>query len=622
MTTRLAWIAFALVFGAILTSALTFDYRSHPKVVGDQASHLLQALSLDADGDLRFDRGDLARWKALGWEEIPNGLFYRKFEGGLAFAKPYFYSAYLSFLFPVAGPVFGVALGNALALAGVVACSWSVLRRQFSGSAPPLMLLAAFGASNFFHYAFAIEPAPLHALLAAATIALVLRFTDRGDVRALAAAGPVAAVALAEKVSLGLLLGPLLVWALTRKDAPRWRFAGWFSVALCASLLPHLHYSDWSSWLPYGGDRYYCLNTTPFPGPDDPEPRVATPNDAPSGRLMGNLSDPAKIALGAYYAVFGAFTGLFPMAPAVLLLGIGAVYAGRAVRDPFWPLAAGIGLMVIGYLVQFPENYYGGGHAFGNRWFLKLTPSALALAACSRLGSRKAAALAGAALALAVPFLGREHLHHRDTFWAPGAHVSPARRYLPFEGTQVMLPDAVGPAPVNLGLLPAKPRWSYVGRLTPPLQEWIGGRMETVPSTMRGRAAFAQIAQGPIFQTWMECDGATTLLAEGSPLAEGSAFEARDGRCFIAVSSRKPVVLDLRPQRGVGELRVWWGGKEIALALPCRLVLPPQPATLQFLGLRSEKPFLGQIPSENAAALPETALPMLHGGTVEPVFGP
>ncbi len=90
-------------------------------------------------------------------------------------------------------------------------------------------------------------------------------------------------------------------------------------------------------------------------------------------------------------------------------------------------------------MALFPDNYYGGGQAIGNRYFLQVAPLALGLAAAARLPSRQLVAASALAAVLSIGFMWP---HHNQPTWAfiDLDRTSWAQRILPFETNQIGTP--------------------------------------------------------------------------------------------------------------------------------------------------------------------------------------
>jgi len=92
-----SWAVLGLLLAATLAGALTFDRRSWPGQVGDEATYLMQAQSLAWDFDLRYSRRDYDRFVAQ-WGTKPDGLILQSGDGGrtLVYAKPASYALWIS----------------------------------------------------------------------------------------------------------------------------------------------------------------------------------------------------------------------------------------------------------------------------------------------------------------------------------------------------------------------------------------------------------------------------------------------------------------------------------------------------------------------------------------------
>ena len=97
-----------------------------------------------------------------------------------------------------------------------------------------------------------------------------------------------------------------------------------------------------------------------------------------------------------------------------------------------WLALAALGVSWLGYILLIPDNWYSGGGAIGNRYFVNLVPLGLLLLPRAKGGWAAAAALAGAALV--APILASP-VHHS---LRPGEHATwAAFRVLPPELTML-----------------------------------------------------------------------------------------------------------------------------------------------------------------------------------------
>jgi hypothetical protein len=190
------------------------------------------------------------------------------------------------------------------------------------------------------------------------------------------------------------------------------------------------------TWTSYGGERLGFYSYTGFP-------EVELPAGSWSEELArrpgsGSWVEPAKLrflvdgrlfARDAVYFLVGRDVGVLPyFLPLVLGFVAWRRGAGR------WPLAAAVALVAAGFILVRPFNFYGGGGALANRYFLPVYPALWFLAARPR-----SALWPLATAVVAAPLLWPLWTAPRAFPVAPGdgfRHVSEvARHWLPYETT-------------------------------------------------------------------------------------------------------------------------------------------------------------------------------------------
>jgi hypothetical protein len=438
----LGWLVLCGLTIWALTGTLSHDYTQRP-VVGDQAGNLMQMLSLAHDGhDLSYDELDAERWRELHWSDHPHGLYFQRFSGGWAFAKPYGYSLSLVGPYRVFGSPLGIAVANSALLVAMVALAVALLRLRLRGPAVPLVAAAFVFASNAYLHAFPVVVDLFLAVVVAGAVYALLRGLRDEHLGWQVAGFALVGLLLAEKVPLLTALAPICVLALWRAVDRNRRalLAGVAIVAFGVAVVPYVYYSDGQSWTPYGGERYYAAGEVPFDtDPTAPLFRVDSDETVSISYVWSRVSSPsswADSAQSAFYYVAGRHSGLlvwFPIALLIVALTLTRVgtLPGEAVA-----MLAGLGLYVAFYLALFPDNYYGGGQAIGNRYFLHVAPLVLGLAATARLpGARLvASALVAGALSLTLMWT-----HHDRPDWAlvDLQRTSKVQRLLPFETNQL-----------------------------------------------------------------------------------------------------------------------------------------------------------------------------------------
>ncbi|HEY0510380.1 MAG TPA: hypothetical protein VGH73_00655 [Thermoanaerobaculia bacterium] len=455
-----SWAALGLLLAATLAGALSFDRRSWPGLVGDEATYLMQAQSLAWDLDLRYSRRDYDRFVEQ-WGTRPDGLILQSGDGGrtLVYAKPASYAVWVA-PFLRLSPLRGAAIANALLLALAAVLAARTLERRL-GPAAPLWVAVWIFASVTFAYVFWAHSDLFLMSLVAIALALAyggpredametpLRFALRW-----AGAGVLLGLVLASRPFYGALLLPA---ALAVPPAPAARrragiaiLAAGAAVAVLASGLGHLAEAD--SWTPYSGQRQSFDAATGFPEVDLAAGswRQRTAGRGNRSWLPSDMVGPRLTAWNGLYFLAGRDVGILPyFLP--LLLGLAAFRRGE-----------GRGLLLLAalaaaacFLLTRPFNFYGGGGAIANRYFLPIYP-AFWFAAGRPARAWTMTIWAVVATLLAAPFLLPLWRHPRAFFLdADNGYrfvSAAARRGLPFETTQSHLKPSGGEDFVHNGL--------------------------------------------------------------------------------------------------------------------------------------------------------------------------
>jgi len=443
-TTLACWALVALVTAHACWGTVRNDYRDST-LVGDQASQLLQAVSLARGGNLGYDATDLRHYADATWRvhyRQPVGLLFQRDGSGWAAAKPYGYSALVAPFLAALGPTRGVAVANTLLLLAVLSVAIALLRLRLAGPAVPLAAAALVFASDVVPYAYVLYVELFTALvvgLAAYGFLRALRDRTRWPMLlGFAALG----LAVAEKGPLLVAIGPLAVVAL-------WGQAGWRArlapVALGAvvfglAIVPYLSTSHGASYTPYGGQRYATASgAVPFSDPPagpDRYQRVHTDDTVTVHFVITQLGHdwPDKLRSAATYVV-GRHTGLLVFVPlAVVVIGL-ALARGRGLDPGAVALLVGLAAYAAFYVVLFSDNYYGGGQSFGNRYFVQICPLVAALAAAARLDPRRLVVGSLGAIVVGTVLLWPNLVHPSDAV-ARIDRTSALQRIFPFEANQ------------------------------------------------------------------------------------------------------------------------------------------------------------------------------------------
>jgi hypothetical protein len=441
-----SWGLLGLLLAATLIGALTFDRRSWPGLVGDEATYLMQAQSLAWDLDVRYSRRDYDRFVAQ-WGVKPDGLILQSGDGGrtLVYAKPASYALWIA-PFLRLSPLRGAAIANALLLALAAVLAARTLERRL-GPAAPLWVAAWIFASVAFAYVFWAHSDLF--LMSLVAIALALAYgAPRGEeppetplrtALRWAAAGLLLGLVLTSRPFYGALLLP----AALAVPAPRRRLglaaliAG-AAFAVLGSGLTHLAEAD--VWTPYSGERLSFEASTGFPEVDLP-PGSWQQRTAGRGNrswLPSDVVGPRLTAWNSLYFLTGRDVGVLPYY-LPLLLGLLAFRRGEGRGTLILAALAAAGC----FLITRPFNFYGGGGAIANRYFLPVYPAFWFAA-----GRPARAWWAVVAAALAAPFLLPLWRHPSAYLLDPDSGyryvTSAAQLWLPFETTQSHLKPGGG----------------------------------------------------------------------------------------------------------------------------------------------------------------------------------
>ncbi len=453
---RAAWAILGALLAATLAGAAVLDRRDWPGLVGDEAAYLMQAESLAFDLDVRYSRADFDRFAAR-WQRPPEGLILQSGDRGetLTYGKPALYSAYLA-PFVRVSPGRGPAIANALLLALAAMASARTLGRALGAAAPAWVAVFVFGSVAFGNVFWAHADLFLMSLTALG-LALVHGGTDAASEgrrplvpwaagRWAAAGALLAAVVLSRPLYAPLLL-PAAWAALGLPRGRRGRALGALAAGVLAFAAVSIAASavQRGSWTPYGGERMGFYSHTGFPEVDLPaggwSAELARRPGSGSWVASEKLRVPARPKVWAWDALYllaGSHVGLLPYyLPA--FLGLAAWRPGTR----RWPLVAAAAAVAVAFVVIRPFNFYGGGAALANRYFLPAFPALWFLAAPRPDGSPRRGRWRWLAPAvtvlLAAPFLW-------PLWTAPLAHpLAPeggwryvsaaARRLLPYETT-------------------------------------------------------------------------------------------------------------------------------------------------------------------------------------------
>ncbi|HEV7668119.1 MAG TPA: hypothetical protein VGS22_06315 [Thermoanaerobaculia bacterium] len=468
-TERFGWLVLFGLLAAVLFGAATFSRAGRPSLVGDEATYAMQAASLAFDLDLRYTRADYDRF-VRDWGGAPDGLILQSRTSSapakpgasraLTYGKPVAYALFVA-PFVRAAPVRGPLIANALALA---LASWLAARslRLRIGPIAPLWAAVFVFASVSFAYAFWVHADLFLFAAVAAGFAVAYGGQERrrddpmpeiyqGEETTPArrtfwrffAAGLLLAIPGSFRPFYLVLLLPAALAVPKSKRA-----AGLAGLALGALLLlggaGALQLSAGGSFTGYGGERQGFYPRTGYPEVDFPASdweRSIRKWGNTSWTQEGAITPSPDLRLWGWNTVYLALGQNIGVLPYFLPLVLGLfAFSGERGR---WAIPLAVAIAALCFLAIRPFNFYGGGGAIGNRYFLPLYPALWFLAGRSPRG-RNGPFVAVLITAAAAPFLWPLWTHPRAFPIAPDgryAHTSLiARALLPYETTQSHIP--------------------------------------------------------------------------------------------------------------------------------------------------------------------------------------
>lgn len=453
-----------LLLAALGVGAATFDRRTWPGVVGDEATYIMAAQSLAFDWDYRYSAADYERFVAdVG--RSPEGLILQSPDGGetLLFAKPLFYPLYLAPFVRWAGQR-GPAIANFVLLALVSLLAAHSLRQRFADWAAPVVAALVFGSVQFAHTFWAHSDLFLASLVSTA-YALAFGRRRASTWPLVASAVLLSTVAMSRPFYLALAL-PLLLLALRCSR----RALLLVAVGLAATLAVHVgvNFGLRGSWSSYSGERQGFYSYTGFPDvADAPSWRRSVGERGPNSWTRNPLPfgfEASQSAWNSVYLIAGRHTGLLPYFFPLLLVLWGARADERNLA-----VLGGFCLVAVAFLVVRPYNYYGGGGALANRYLLPAVPALWFLRGSWRPW-RLPVVLAGAALFMAPLWAApRGYLLDEQRAYS---YPSAVAAWLPYETTQSHLKPSGREDFVHASLW-IKPLDRAVAPVGEPNAEWL-----------------------------------------------------------------------------------------------------------------------------------------------------
>jgi len=455
----IATMAIYLAFAAIVS--FHYDFTKL-QIVGDEASHLLQALSIANGMDLKYDHHDEVSWQRIGWEKYPRGLFFQEYSHGYAFAKPYGYSLYLSIFLALFGKS-GVMLANFSIYLLLGIFQFLTFREKYSTANSIKLLLSFCLFSYVYFYIFFIHSDLFLAMLSSSVVYLFVKYIKTHQTFYIIPMSIIAGFLVADKIVFIIVLAPLAAYIFFKHSrlATSAVACATFIASFFVFIIPYLHYSDYSAWNAYSGERFYAASSVPFfsGSPEVGIRKVDTGQHFTKGQILGNIfkTDQLNNRFHAvFYYCFGSLTGMLFFIPMAFITIVSSLFF---LGNKFNSLLCVSLFSVLSYLLfycwLFPDNY-AGGYSLGNRYFLQIFPFLALLFYAHPYQNYFINASVGASFVISAVFLYHHHLNpsraHFDV-----SRASVLQSVIPFEKNQPWLVGLVDSRVVNNSLYPRIP---------------------------------------------------------------------------------------------------------------------------------------------------------------------
>jgi len=376
---------FLILFGVLASTSLSAPIHRW----ADSSSYYMQISSIVEDHDIRYQPVDIQRALQNRFDDLPAGLYLIKNDDGNYFyGKEFSYALFASPFFFLLGNS-GILFFNALMFCFMILMGFFYLRKK--GNSPLLSLFTAFLffiLSTAVVYIFWIHVEIYNMFLIMAGIFFWSLYTEdpKKDTYFLSAAF-IFGLATVAKLPNCLLFLPFLCHEVYNKQFKR-------SLSILVMfLIPILlfygfFYFETGSMSFYGGNRLSYMNQYPFIGGFDSINESGQPGfSVEEGRISALVTTDilTKSPFNFFYYFFGRFTGMFwyyPLTGFALLSFVLSLVSLRnhtseqntilstMRQNPLRYLVfIGIILNILFYIIVIGNNYLGGQHAIGNRYF-------------------------------------------------------------------------------------------------------------------------------------------------------------------------------------------------------------------------------------------------------------
>lgn len=373
ITEHLVFILTLLVFSTYLILKI-FSYSpvSHG-IYSDQATHIMQSISLAFSKDFQYDLGDLEKYYDQGWNEPPRGIFLNEDNGKYYYSKPFIYSLFSAPFVILLGSI-GPLVWNAFCLVGIYIILYlNNLKDNDNLLFKNIILVSFIIFSPYLIWLIVIHPDIHISFLVMAALYLSKIAVQKNDFKYLIASSIFLGIACFEKPPLLVFFATTIMFLFIKKINLRWIFTYVF-FALLSFLTPSLVvFFQINELITYQGQRWY-FSIPPFIEGFDVKGTLMNTDVFFTADYFKNKLYPGiyNLPLTLKYYMFGSNTGIFIYFPMIWLVLMNALASVK--KKDYWRILIIIGILsyVSAYIVFLYYNYYGGAGSFGNRYFLQI----------------------------------------------------------------------------------------------------------------------------------------------------------------------------------------------------------------------------------------------------------
>ncbi|WP_300328857.1 hypothetical protein [Methanocalculus sp.] len=355
---------------------------------GDTSTYYLQITSISEDHDIEYRAEDLQRALEKKIDDLPAGLFMIKTdEGRYFYGKEYSY-ALLAAPFYIIFDNSGILLLNALLLWLMILMGYLYLKKNNSKLVALGISSSFFLISTAFVYLFWVHVEIYNMFLITAGLFSWFEYRENKNFRFLFLASLIFGIATVAKLPNCLIFVPIAFYEMyTSKNTK-------IILMLLLFLIPiivfyGIFFINTGEITFYGGNRLFFLDKFPYHRGYDSINEAGYPGfsvtDGRTSALIQDFENLKVIPYNIVYYIFGKFTGmvwyypfsifaLFSLLSGLLISKLKSQKKGYLldhIKDNIYKyiVFTGIFLNVAFFIIIIGNNYLGGAHAVGNRYF-------------------------------------------------------------------------------------------------------------------------------------------------------------------------------------------------------------------------------------------------------------